>query len=212
MTGKAKKGAPASKGKKASAGVAPKAKPRLDQANAVVEVPEEQKVSAAAEVKVAPPPAATQDVDHREEAGQQPESKPSEAEAEAIAEQLVAEARKPLKKNDSQSSLAGSVTVGAAAAAVCSCVTSGRGSSWQACQHIKSSPVNTSQLVIASILPLQETELDRFQVPEDAAAEEDNLRAARESKEKQKIKVRTVASDVIWMCRSIRSCHVCMQS
>lgn len=121
MTGKAKKGAPASK--KAAAGVAPKAKPRLDQANAVVEVPEEQKVSAAAaEVKAAPPPASTQGVDHLEEAGQQPESKPTEAEAEAIAEQLLAEARKPLKKNDSQSSLAGSVTVGAAA--VCSCVMS----------------------------------------------------------------------------------------
>ena len=112
MTGKAKKGAPASK--KAVAGVAPKAKPRLDQANAVVEVPEEQKASAAAEVKAAPPPAPTQDADNLEEAGQQPESKATEAEAEAIAEQLIAEARKPLKKNDSQSSLAGSVTVGAA--------------------------------------------------------------------------------------------------
>lgn len=119
MTGKAKKGAPASKGKKAAAGVAPKPRPRLDQANAVVEVPEEQKASAAAEV-AAPPPASIQDVDHLEEAGQQLESKPTEAEAEAIAEQLLAEARKPIKKNDSQSSLAGSVTVGAAA--VCSCV------------------------------------------------------------------------------------------
>ena len=37
---------------------------------------------------------------------------------------------------------------------------------------------------------MQETELDRFQAPEDAAAEEDKLRAEREAKEKQQIKVR----------------------
>lgn len=37
---------------------------------------------------------------------------------------------------------------------------------------------------------VQETELDRFQAPEDAAAEEDKLRAEREAKEKQQIKVR----------------------
>ena len=38
---------------------------------------------------------------------------------------------------------------------------------------------------------LQETELDRFQAPEEAAAEEDKLRAEREAKEKQQIKVST---------------------
>lgn len=61
-------------------------------------------------------------------------------------------------------------------------------------RHIRSNPADTLQLVIASILPLQETELDRFQVPEDAAAEEDTLRAAREAKEKQQIKVRTTTA------------------
>ena len=116
MTGKSKKGAAVSKGKKVGAGAAPKPKQESDEATKVIEVSEDQK--AAEEVKAAPPPAAsTQDVDNSEEAGQ---SKPTEAEAEAIAEQLLAEARKPLKKNDSQSSLAGSVTVGIAVA--CSCM------------------------------------------------------------------------------------------
>lgn len=41
---------------------------------------------------------------------------------------------------------------------------------------------------------MQETELDRFQAPEDAAAEEDKLRAEREVKEKQQIKVRVVGA------------------
>ena len=119
MTGKSKKGAAVSKGKKA--GAAPKSKQELVKANKVVEVSEDQKASAAEEVKAAPPPAAsTQDKDQSEEAGQQPKNKPTEAEAEAIADQLLADARKPLKKNDSQSSLAGSVTVGVAA--VCSYV------------------------------------------------------------------------------------------
>lgn len=36
---------------------------------------------------------------------------------------------------------------------------------------------------------LQETEIDRFQAPEEAAAEEDKLRVEREEKEKQQIKV-----------------------
>ena len=40
----------------------------------------------------------------------------------------------------------------------------------------------------------QETELDRFQAPEEAAAEEDKLRAEREAKEKQQIKVSTAAA------------------
>ncbi len=38
-------------------------------------------------------------------------------------------------------------------------------------------------------MSLQETEIDRFQAPEDAAAEEDKLRVEREEKEKQQIKV-----------------------
>ena len=121
MIGKSKKGAAVGKGKKAGAGAAPKPKQKSVEANKVVEVSEDQKATAADEVKAAPPPAAsTQDTDDSEEAGQQPENKPSEAEAEAIAEKLLAEARKPLKKNNSQSSLAGSVTVGIAA--VCCCV------------------------------------------------------------------------------------------
>lgn len=114
MTGRSKKEAAVGKGKKA--GAAPKPKQELDDANEVVEVSEDQKAKAADEVKAAPPPAAsTQETHDSEEAGRQPENKPSEAEAEAIAEKLLAEARKPLKKNDSQSSLAGSVTVGIAA-------------------------------------------------------------------------------------------------
>ena len=52
---------------------------------------------------------------------------------------------------------------------------------------------------------LQETELDRFQVPEDAAAEEDQLRAAREAKEKQQIKVRNAAVNAIWLCTPARA-------
>ncbi len=38
-------------------------------------------------------------------------------------------------------------------------------------------------------MSLQETEIDRFQAPEEAAAEEDKLRVEREEKEKQQIKV-----------------------
>ncbi len=38
-------------------------------------------------------------------------------------------------------------------------------------------------------MSLQETEIDRFQAPEEAAAEEDKLRVEREDKEKQQIKV-----------------------
>lgn len=144
MTGKSKKGAAAHKGKKAVA--AAKSKVDSDEEGKVVEVSEADKVSAAEATKAAPPPkASTQDSDNdSEEVNDQSEQKkPTEQEAEAIAEHIVAEARKPLKKNDSQSSLAGSVT---------------------------------------------ETELDRFQAPEDAAAEEDKLRAEREVKEKQQIK------------------------
>ena len=121
MTGKSKTGAAVSKGKKAGAGAAPKPKQESDEANQVVVVSEDQKATAADEVKAAPPPeASTKDIDGSKEAVQQPDNKPSEADAEAIAEKLLAEARKPLKKNDSQSSLAGSVTVGDAA--VCSYV------------------------------------------------------------------------------------------
>lgn len=38
---------------------------------------------------------------------------------------------------------------------------------------------------------VQETEIDKFQAPEEAAAEEDKLRVEREEKEKQQIKVST---------------------
>lgn len=41
------------------------------------------------------------------------------------------------------------------------------------------------------LLLLQETEIDRFQAPEEAAAEEDMLRVEREEREKQQIKVST---------------------
>ena len=90
MTSKSKKGAAVHKGKKAAA--ASKSEVDSDKASKVVEVSEEHKVSAA--------------VDDQPE-----QNKPSEKQADAIAEHLVAEARKPLIKNDSQSSLAGSVTV-----------------------------------------------------------------------------------------------------
>ena len=40
-------------------------------------------------------------------------------------------------------------------------------------------------------MSVQETEIDRFQAPEGANAEEDKLRAEREEKEKQQIKVGT---------------------
>lgn len=116
MTGKSKQGAAVHKGKKAAA--ASKSKAESDEASKVVEVSEEQKVSAAEEVKAAPPPEASMQSgeEDREEVDHKPEqNKPTEQEAEAIAEHLVAEARKPLTKNDSQSSLAGSVTVGTAA-------------------------------------------------------------------------------------------------
>ena len=187
MTGKSKKGAAVSQGKNAGAGAVPKPKQESDEANQVVEVTEEQKATAADEVKAAPPPeASTKDIDNSEEAGQQPENKPSEADAEAIAEKLLAEARKPLKKNSSQSSLAGSVTV--CIAAVCSNVCL-----YQAFLQADMAGTPRQQALCA----LQETELDRFQVPEDAAAEEDQLRAAREAKEKQQIKVRTAAVHAI---------------
>ena len=65
-------------------------------------------------------------------------------------------------------------------------------------RHIKTNHLNNLQGA------LQETELDRFQVPEDAAAEEDQLRAAREAKEKQQIKVRNAAVNAIYLV-------VCMQ-
>lgn len=119
MTGKSKKGAAAHKGKKAVA--AAKSKVDSDEEGKVVEVSEADKVSAAEATKAAPPPkASTQDSDNdSEEVNDQSEQKkPTEQEAEAIAEHIVAEARKPLKKNDSQSSLAGSVTVGIAAQSI----------------------------------------------------------------------------------------------
>ena len=115
MTAKAKKGAAVNKGKKAAGAAAPKKKVEADAANDVVEVSEEQKASAVEEPKAAPPPVASDTEHASEETKHQPEqNKPTEREAEAIAEQLVAGARKPLTKNESQSSLAGSVTVGIA--------------------------------------------------------------------------------------------------
>ncbi|DBA71579.1 TPA: hypothetical protein ACH3X2_001044 [Trebouxia sp. C0005] len=141
MTNKAKRGA--GKGKKAAA---PAAKTESEVPDKVVEVPQEAKASAVNEGKSAPPPeasvVATDQAAAHENCSVEQE-KPTEDEAEAIAEHLVAQARKPMKKESSQSSLAGSVT---------------------------------------------ETEIDKFQAPEEAAAEEDKLRVEREEKEKQQIK------------------------
>ena len=113
MASKSKTGASTKKSKTA-ANVASKSKPQPNAANKVVEVGDEEKTSSAEEVKAAPPPeSSTADTEQasEEDRGQPEQKKPTEEEAEAIAEQLVAEARKPIKKNDSQSSLAGSVTV-----------------------------------------------------------------------------------------------------
>ena len=46
-----------------------------------------------------------------------------------------------------------------------------------------------SAVCITVLFHIQETEIDRFQAPEEAAAEEDKLRVEREDKEKQQIKV-----------------------
>lgn len=51
---------------------------------------------------------------------------------------------------------------------------------------------------------MQETELDRFQAPEEAAAEEDKLRAEREAKEKQQIKVSTAVMTLAKLCIVLR--------
>ena len=113
MTSKSKKGAAANKSKKAAAAVS-KPKAETSPPDVVVEVKEGDKVSAAEQVKAAPPPeaaAARTDQAAEQANGQVDQKKPTEEEAEAIAEQLVVEARKPIKKNDSQASLAGSVTV-----------------------------------------------------------------------------------------------------
>lgn len=140
MTNKAKRGG---KGKKAAA---PAVKAESEVPDKVVEVPQEAKASAVNEGNSAPSPeasvAATDQAAAQENCSAEQE-KPTEDEAEAIAERLVAQARKTMKKESSQSSLAGSVT---------------------------------------------ETEIDRFQAPEEAAAEEDKLRVEREEKEKQQIK------------------------
>ncbi|DBA77975.1 hypothetical protein WJX77_009797 [Trebouxia sp. C0004] len=141
MTNKAKRGA--GKGKKAAA---PAAKAEPEVLDKVVEVSQEARASPVNEGKGAPPPeasmAATDQAAAQENCSTEQE-KPTEDKAEIIAEQLVAQARKPMKKESSQSSLAGSVTG---------------------------------------------TEIDRFQAPEEAAAEEDKLRVEREEKEKQQIK------------------------
>ena len=109
MTNKAKRGT--GKGKKAAA---PAAKAESEVPDKVVEVPQEAKASAVNEGKSAPPPeasmAATDQAAAQENCSAEQE-KPTEDEAEAIAEHLVAQARKPMKKESSQSSLAGSVTV-----------------------------------------------------------------------------------------------------
>lgn len=70
----------------------------------------------------------------------------------------------------------------------------------------------TIHLVVQALCALQETELNRFQVPEDAAAEEDQLRAAREAKEKQQIKVRIVAVHAIRVCKALRVASMQPQS
>ncbi len=110
MTNKAKRGGKG-KGKKGAAS-AVKAEPEIP--DKVVEVPQEAKASAVNEGKNAPPPeasvAATDQAAAQENCSGEQE-KPTEDEAEVIAEQLVAQARKPMKKESSQSSLAGSVTV-----------------------------------------------------------------------------------------------------
>ena len=109
MTTKAKRGA--GKGNKAAA---PAAKAESELPDKVVEDPQEAKASAVNEGKSAPPPeasvAATDQAAAQENCSTEQE-KPTEDEAEAIAEHLVAQARKPMKKESSQSSLAGSVTV-----------------------------------------------------------------------------------------------------
>lgn len=54
---------------------------------------------------------------------------------------------------------------------------------------------------------VQETEMGRFQAPEGAAAEEDRLRAEREQKEKERIKVLLLTSS---HCNPHCVCTVCM--
>ncbi len=111
MTSKSKRGAV--KGKKA-AGPAVKAKAESEVPEQVEEVSEEAKATTADEGQAAPPPEASTAAPDQAELqpdGKTEQGKPSEAEAEAIAEQMVVQARKPIKKNNSRSSLAGSVTV-----------------------------------------------------------------------------------------------------
>ena len=95
MTSKPKRAT--GKGKKAAA---------ADKAETAREPPEASEASEASEES-------TDHTEAQEQNGKAGNKKPSEAQAEAMAEQLVAQARKPMKKNDSQSSLAGSVTVSA---------------------------------------------------------------------------------------------------
>ena len=118
MTSKPKKAA--GKGKKAAA--ADKAETERELPQHVEEVADEKKATDVAEAPKAPPPEVSEASEASEESTEHTEAqqngkagnkKPTEAQAEAMAEQLVAQARKPMKKNDSQSSLAGSVTVSA---------------------------------------------------------------------------------------------------